>query len=138
MQDKSHSIVRMPVSINWGADEEDLDPDEEKNSRMLTGSISYFSDNIVFLEWFKLNIADPVARNFLYQHIPEHYTWTGGKWQARKACFNVLGRMRPIPPSAGDQFYLRILLCHVVGAQSLDDLRTYKGITYQTFKVFLF
>jgi hypothetical protein len=43
--------------------------------------------------------------------------------------------MRHISPSAGDIFYLRILLCHVVGAKSLDELFIYKGMPHPTFKV---
>ena len=33
-----------------------------------------------------------------------------------------------------DRYYLRMLLLHVRGATSFDDLRTYNDVTYQTYK----
>jgi hypothetical protein len=37
-------------------------------------------------------------------------------------------------PSAGERFYLRLLLTVVKGAQSYEDVRTYDGTVHPTFK----
>ena len=37
-------------------------------------------------------------------------------------------------PKEGERFYLRVLLCHVRGAKSFSDLRTYQNVTYPTFQ----
>ncbi|XP_073120550.1 uncharacterized protein [Henckelia pumila] len=46
----------------------------------------------------------------------------------------VVGRIYVISPSEGDRFYLRILLNHVKGPSSFEELRKVNGITYTTFK----
>ena len=40
-----------------------------------------------------------------------------------------------IPPKAGEIFYLRTLLTVVCGPTSFEDLKTFEGILYSTFKV---
>jgi hypothetical protein len=40
-----------------------------------------------------------------------------------------------VPPNGGERFYLRMLLTHVRSATSYDDLRSFEGITYETFKL---
>lgn len=83
-----------------------------------------------------MNKRDPGAREFLYHQIPEHYIWTRDqKWKKRNSHFNTLGRMYQVSPSAGDLFYLRILLTKVTGATSFLDLRNYKGIVHATYRV---
>ena len=88
-----------------------------------------------YSEYFELNKRDNDARKFFYHQIPEHYTWTGDKWQKRKAHFNTVGRMQSVPPSAGDRFYLRILLVRIRGACSFEELRTVKGKIHNTCRV---
>jgi hypothetical protein len=45
-----------------------------------------------------------------------------------------IGRMYFVSPKAGEKYYLRLLLCHVAGATSFEDLRTHAGITYASNK----
>jgi hypothetical protein len=42
--------------------------------------------------------------------------------------------MRFVPPSAGEEFYLRVLLSHVPGPTCWDDLRTVNGQVLTTYK----
>ncbi len=58
------------------------------------------------------------------------------KWKRRirKKKFLAIGRIYSSHPGDGERFYLRLLLNHVRGATSFIDLRTYKNITYPTFK----
>ena len=39
-----------------------------------------------------------------------------------------------VHPSAGDRFFLRLLLIIVPGPTSFEDLRTHEGIVYPTFR----
>jgi hypothetical protein len=64
------------------------------------------------------------ARQYTYQEFPQHFTWKDDvkKWSIRQRGF-AIGRMYFVPPTAGEQFYLRTLLTVVKGATSFDNLR---------------
>jgi hypothetical protein len=42
--------------------------------------------------------------------------------------------MYHVSPSDGEWYYLRLLLLHIIGAKSFEDLRIYNGITFLTFR----
>jgi hypothetical protein len=69
------------------------------------------------------------ARKHTYQEFPQYFTWddTGKQWNLRKQKGFSLGRMYFIKPTAGEQFYLRVLLTVVKGAKSFEDLRRIPG-----------
>ena len=46
----------------------------------------------------------------------------------------TIGRINNVSPVQGERFYLRLLLNHVTGATSFDDLKIYQDIEYSTFK----
>ena len=48
-------------------------------------------------------------------------------WKLRKNTQKVptVGRVLFVHPSVGDCYYLRMLLHHVTGAQTFEDIRTY-------------
>ena len=75
--------------------------------------------------YFRLNATDVGAHNYTYQEIPQHYVWDpkSKKWKPRQRQF-AIGRMYFAAPSAGERFYLRLLLTVVKGATSFQDLRT--------------
>lgn len=86
--------------------------------------------------WYKLNAADPDARQYRYTQIPEHYRWDNraGKWMPRKtttkgpsAAARVIGRIHGAAPTEKERFYLYLMLLHVPGAISDSDLRTPAG-----------
>ena len=56
------------------------------------------------------------------------------KWSRRKLG-NSIGQMYNISPSAGEQYFMRMLLNVCKGCMSFDDLRTFDGQIYPTFKV---
>ncbi|KAF1854814.1 hypothetical protein Lal_00026526 [Lupinus albus] len=87
-------------------------------------------------QFFALNNLDVEARHYLYTEIPKHYTWGRGnkEWQRRRNRRRVLGRMYTVSPSEGDKFYLRVLLNHVRGPTSWEDLLTVNGTCFPTFK----
>ena len=86
-------------------------------------------------KYFTLNRADSYARKFLYREIPEHYRWISGKkaWQRRKQRGQV-GRIVYAHSTEGERYFLRVLLNHVRGATSFENLRTVAGIMYPTFR----
>jgi hypothetical protein len=94
----------------------DTDSLEEVAARAL-------SQRSMLPEYFKMNIEDPKARQYLYREFPEHYIWVkfGKYWKQRKQHFQI-GRLVYANPTEGCRYYLRILLNHVRGATSYESL----------------
>jgi hypothetical protein len=86
-------------------------------------------------EWFEANKQYVEARELTYCEFPQQWTWDDNKkkWTRRKQNFKI-GRLYYVNPVEGERFYLRLLLMIVKGAAGYNDLKTYNGITYQTFK----
>ncbi|KAL6207830.1 hypothetical protein ACLB2K_018783 [Fragaria x ananassa] len=55
-------------------------------------------------------------------------------WKERQTNQKVIGRIYTVSPSEGEKFYLRVLLNHVRGPKSYEDLRTVNDILHPTFK----
>jgi hypothetical protein len=93
------------------------------------------SQRFMLTEYFKTNIDDPKARQYLYKEFPEHYIWvkSGKYWKPRKQRFQI-GRLVYANPAEGCRYYLRILLNHVRGATSYESLRTVRGVLCPTFR----
>jgi hypothetical protein len=74
----------------------------------------------------KAPAVDP--RTLRYGQIPEYYTWDrqACRWKPRErqaSADRVIGRLHGAQPSEGDRYYMYILLLHVTGATSFDNLR---------------
>ena len=72
-----------------------------------------------------------LVRRLRYPEIPQHFRWDSAScsWllrQRRGRRGHVVSRMRYVKPSAGEAYYLRLLLLHVSGASvtSWDSLRS--------------
>lgn len=91
----------------------------------------------------------PKATELTYVDFPAYFTFVKGnkekrircKWQRTTAGKNrayvltsTIGRLYYVPPTSGDLFYLRILLCHVQGPTSFNSLKTVENVIYTTFK----
>ena len=76
--------------------------------------------------WFTLNREDPEARTLLYTEVPFKYTFKQGRWvrRIRRPSIFSLSRLYTVSPRDVSRFHLRILLLHVRGAKSFEDLRT--------------
>lgn len=85
--------------------------------------------------WFVANRTLPNAGNYTYTEFPEAFTWKAdqGKWKIRERG-NVVGRLSDVHTSAGETFFLRMILMQRKGATSYRDLRTVNGKVYNTFK----
>jgi ATP-dependent DNA helicase PIF1 len=87
-----------------------------------------------YLDYFELNKREEEARKYFYREIPRYYVWQRQSWKKRKQHFNTLGRVRHVSPNEGDCFYLRILLCHVKGARSFEELYEFDDIKHSNYK----
>ncbi len=75
----------------------------------------------------------PNATDLLYHEIPRYYTLTNKKtWKRRKNVQNnkAVGRIHMVSPAQGDLYYFRLLLLHVKGATSFEDMKSYNDTVY--------
>jgi hypothetical protein len=72
-----------------------------------------------------MNSVNPFAHSFLYREFLEHYRWDRmeKEWHRRKQRMPI-GRMVYACPAEGERYYLHVILNHVRGATSFDDLKT--------------
>ncbi|XP_071719168.1 uncharacterized protein [Rutidosis leptorrhynchoides] len=91
--------------------------------------------NSQFTNWMELNKVDANARKLSYIEIPSQYVWDSASrsWKPRKRG-TKLGRIHHVSPSAGEAYYLRILLNKVHGPTCFEDIRTVRGKVCPTFK----
>ncbi|XP_012841939.1 PREDICTED: uncharacterized protein LOC105962187 [Erythranthe guttata] len=89
----------------------------------------------MFLAWFEANKTYPPARELRYAEFSQHYVYKDDSrvWVPRKKRF-AIGRVTNVPPTKGEDFYLRLLLNVQRGCKSYEDIRTVGGIVYATFR----
>ncbi|KAL7491042.1 hypothetical protein ACHAWT_000513 [Skeletonema menzelii] len=80
------------------------------------------------------------VNSLLFREIPEHYTWNAKKkcWAKRKRgkdgdCQQMIGRVYTVHPTEIERYSLRLLLNHVKGKESFEDLRTVDNKVFPTF-----
>ncbi|XP_019100224.1 PREDICTED: uncharacterized protein LOC104783899 [Camelina sativa] len=97
--------------------------------------IRYGHGRTMFTEYFEMNKICEVARKLKYVQMPLEFLWDSDNkmYRRRKQRGNV-GMVVNIHPTAGDLYYLRIMLNDVKGATSFDDLKTVGGVLHETFK----
>ncbi|KAJ9561616.1 hypothetical protein OSB04_006776, partial [Centaurea solstitialis] len=85
--------------------------------------------------FFDKNKEDESARRHLYKDFPKHYTWNASsrRWNPRIQG-SMVGRLVYANPSEGERYYLRLLLSHISGPTSFEDLYTVNGILHPTFR----
>uniref|UniRef100_A0A914IF13 ATP-dependent DNA helicase n=1 Tax=Globodera rostochiensis TaxID=31243 RepID=A0A914IF13_GLORO len=113
-----------------------------EHDKLITGEqICYFDENMMeeeirdkinngseLLAYFELNKTNVLAKTLLYHQIPEKFCLKKGKWIERKAHFNTIGRMVKVSPAEPERYHLRLLLLHVKGASSYDELKTIRNL----------
>jgi hypothetical protein len=93
-------------------------------------------------EYFEANRLHEEARGILYRDFPEWYTWQKKNkfWKRRSVKKDgtpsriQVGRIVSAHPAEGERYYLRVLLNHVTGATSYDDLKTVNGEILPSFR----
>ncbi|CAN7129321.1 unnamed protein product, partial [Brassica rapa subsp. narinosa] len=92
-------------------------------------------EKTMFTEWMVLCRRSAFARTLTYVQIPEYFVWnnTSKVWSERKKG-KTIGRIVAVHPSAGDRYYLRILINKIKGPRSYDELKTFNDVKYPDFK----
>lgn len=95
----------------------------------------YGIEKTMFTEWMAMNAKCPEARKLLYVEFPKYYVWNSDTkvWHTRKQG-DTIGRIITIHPSAGDLYYLRILVNIIRGATSFEDFYKVNGEVKETLK----
>ncbi|KAK9666569.1 hypothetical protein RND81_14G194600 [Saponaria officinalis] len=86
-------------------------------------------------EFFRMN-EDNGGGDVLYGDFTEKYRWGASKktWFRRKNKLIVIGRLAFVAPTEGERYFLRLLLLHVRGLKSFEDLLTVDGYRCCTFQ----
>ncbi|XP_071913934.1 ATP-dependent DNA helicase PIF1-like [Coffea arabica] len=86
-------------------------------------------------KWFEINQSHVPARNLTFVEFPSKWTWKQNKrqWESRLQG-RCIGRLPYAHSHSGEQYYLRMLLNKIRGAQSFEHLRTIDGVVHPTFK----
>ena len=98
-----------------------------------------------------MNNIDPQAKDILYPDIYRYYVWKGNKWVKRSrkvkthqaqntgeddSFSNMIGRIPVINlnPHQSELYFLRMLLYHIPGPTSFEDLRIINDEVQPTFQ----
>ncbi|KAL5575313.1 hypothetical protein UlMin_017012 [Ulmus minor] len=94
-----------------------------------------FSSRYMLTEYFHMNKTDKKARCLLYKQFPEHFVWSKRDklWFPRKKHY-AIGRVVTANPIEGERYYLRLLLNHIRGITSFEDLKTVNGVLTSSFR----
>src|SRR6266542_3677415 len=85
-------------------------------------------------EYFVANQEHEWARDILYKDFPGRFTWQRTKyWNKRTLCPQV-GRIVLAHPAEGERYFLRVLLNHIAGSTSFEDLKTVDGVLCGSFR----
>lgn len=132
MHGQSHSVERLPIHLE---NSQTIIFDEDADNTDLLNTLERAAKTKL-TAFFDLTTRDQRAKQLLYHEIPEHYCWdqSSKSWKTRTNKKNVLARMYSANPSEGERYYLRVLLCHMKGPTSFENLKLFNGVTYPTYK----
>jgi len=134
MHENNPTVVRLQVHLP-GQHLVVFDENEDPQSILARSS----QEKTTLTRFFEMNrLGGPdgdQARACTYQEFPQHFRWDDKvkKWSRRVQNRFALGRMYFVSPTAGERFYLRLLLTVVRGSTSFQDLKTYNGVVQPTF-----
>ncbi|XP_066923007.1 uncharacterized protein, partial [Clytia hemisphaerica] len=130
LHDSTHTVIRLDLHLpneqmvyfREGDEANALERADRKNTKLTA--------------WFELNRTDPGAHDKLYTDIPYHYVFDARtkKWKIRRRNVKLVSRMYNASVREGERFYLRVLLLHVAGATSFEELRTFDGVLHPSFR----
>ncbi|EZA50914.1 hypothetical protein X777_10741 [Ooceraea biroi] len=129
LQDKSHTVIRLPVHL---PNEQNIIIENGSNEDTITSALDQVT---MLIDYFALNSRDEKATEYLYIEILRYYTFKKEKinnrtvlrWNNRKYHYNCIGRMYSVSPTQTELYHLRLLLLTVKGETSFENLRTVNG-----------
>jgi hypothetical protein len=127
IHDSTETVYRMVVDIK-----------EERRQRYVEGNEVDAADREMQPRHLEAYVAfcgscerdddpDDAWRTLTLSGFPEKYSFDKGVWSRRTDQRRALGRMYAIHPSKGDAFYLRLLLCSIVGSDVRELARRWTG-----------
>ncbi|XP_031095209.1 uncharacterized protein LOC115999501 [Ipomoea triloba] len=89
----------------------------------------------MFIGWFEANKKYEDAKLLTYIEMPTKFVWKkdSREWHPRKKEFSI-GRIFYVPPGIDELYYMRCLLNIVRGPTCFQDLHTFNGVEYDTFR----
>ncbi|KAI5413759.1 hypothetical protein KIW84_058058 [Lathyrus oleraceus] len=89
----------------------------------------------MFTSWFEANCKYPEAQNLTYNKFVSKFVYVKKKreWKPRQKGYTI-GRLIWVPPTTGELYYLRLMLTHVKGPRSYNDIKTVNNVKYDTFR----
>ncbi|KAF4530354.1 hypothetical protein B566_EDAN018479, partial [Ephemera danica] len=124
----SHAIIQLAVHLPGQQSVFFQAGQEQEALQAAQGSHSHLT------AWFVLNQQSPEANQYFYTDIPKYYVFNQRRWVPRRRGTKIIGRMSLVSPRQGERFFLRLLLLHVKGAKSYNDLKIFQGIQHSTFQ----
>ena len=127
MHNATDTVIRLDIHL----------PDQHTITFRDNCNIDEPRDYTKLTKFFDLNRDHAEARQYLYSEIPYHYRWDKNEWKKRKRRVNeanIVSRIYSVSPRQRERFYLRLLLLHVRGPISFNDLKTYGDVVHDTFE----
>jgi hypothetical protein len=89
----------------------------------------------MFTSWFEANQKFHEAQNLTYGQFVSKFVYVkrNRSWKPRKRG-STIGRLIWIPQSAGEIYYLRMMLTVVKGPKTYDSIKLVKGVQHDTFR----
>ncbi|KAL6580529.1 hypothetical protein OROMI_008553 [Orobanche minor] len=89
----------------------------------------------MFTAWMEANKRYSKAKELTYAEFPKWFVWDAKQreWRPRKKG-TAYGRLYYVYPGSGELYFLRILLNVVRGCESYEDIRTFNGFVYPSFR----
>ncbi|XP_057760381.1 uncharacterized protein LOC130980749 [Arachis stenosperma] len=107
------------------------------DDRDIISSILVRKKNLVtmFIAWMLANMVYPEGKCLTYVEFPRHFVYVvhNREWKPRQRGFSI-SRLSFVPPTAGELFYMRLLLNVQRGCTSFKSIRIVNGTTYDTFQ----
>ena len=106
----------------------------DADANFIAAQLKLDSNRTILIAFFEYNSQHFDSRYLLYQEFPEHYVYhsRGKVWKPRKKC--SFGRMYHCNLTAGEKYYLRLLLTVIRSPQSFEHFCTISNVVYPTYR----
>ncbi|XP_040369401.1 uncharacterized protein LOC121048948 [Rosa chinensis] len=93
------------------------------------------TEDTMLTAWFQANKTYPEARGLTYTEFPTKFVWHDDKkyWAPRKR-YEMIGRITNVPPTAGELYFMRMLLNIQKGCHDFNSIKTINGIIYPSYQ----